>query len=410
MKPTTALAVGALLLALLAGLSVGLGTPASVAVRAAATAAGVGIVVGVLGTALLKLLTRAAISTQVSVPVIIVVCVIALGALAGVNVVFTGRELGALAMLLTAAGVVGVVLALMFAEDIRKASRSLQQAAREIGEGSNAAGPRPAIPELAELAAELERTSAKLDQARERERAQDQARRELVSWVSHDLRAPLQRIRAAAEALEDRVFDDPDRVASLRRTLRIEADRLGTLVEDLFELSRIEAGLLELVFEPVSLEDLVSELVAAATPAAEAKDVRLLGGVSAPVPELEASPTHLARALSNMLDNAIRETPPGGTVTAEVGVDDGNAVVAVTDQCGGIADERLQDLVAPPGRGDAGRPPRAGLGLPIAVGLAAAHGGDMAVTNHDGGCRFEMRLPLPTSSTSRRTASASPRK
>ncbi len=403
MKPLTALIVGAVLLAVLATVSIGLGTPVNVATRTAAIAGGVGIVVGALGTALLALLTRAALRTQLSVPVVVVVCVIALGALAGVNVVFSGRDLGALAMLLVAAGVVGYVLALMFAEDIRTASRSLQDAARGIGEGSDVSGPRPAIPELGELALELERTSVKLQLARERERAQDQARRELVSWVSHDLRAPLQRIRAAAEALEDRVFDDPERVGSLRRTLRVEADRLGALVDDLFELSRIEAGSLQLPFEPVSLEDLVSELLAAAAPTAQANAVTLDGHISTPVPQLQASPMHLARALSNLLDNAIRETPSGGTVTAEVGVDDGDAVVAINDECGGITDDQLSPLLIRPPRGQAGPPGHTGLGLPIAVGLVAAHGGTITVANRDGGCRFETRVPLLSDQRSERS-------
>ncbi len=393
MKPTTALATGLLLLACIAGLSILLGIPAVVAVRSAITAAGVGIVIGALGIGLLKLLTRAAVRKQVSAPVLMVLCVVALGALAGVNVVFTGPQLGALAMLLVAAGVVGVVLALMFAEDIRVASSSLQQAARAIAEPTWPVRSKPTLPEFAELAAELERTSAKLEESRLRERAQDEARRELVSWISHDLRGPLQRMRAAAEALEDRMFDRPDGFTSLSQTVREEADRLAVLVDDLFELSRIESGALELALERVALDDLVSELTAALTPVAQARDVRLEARVSGPVPEVQGSPKHLARAFSNLLDNAVRETRSGGVVAVELAADNTHALLTVADECGGILDEQLQELVRGRRRDGVGRPP-VGLGLPIAVGLVAAHGGDVTASNGARGCRFTIRLPL----------------
>ncbi len=347
MKPAAAFGVGVLLLAVTAAVSIGLGTPAPDAARAAAIAGTAGVVAGALGTGLLKLLERATVTAQISAPVIIVLCVIALGALAGVNALFSGQQLRALAMLLVAGGVVGVVLALMFAEDIREASQGLQETAREIASGTAGTQRKPAIPELAALAAELQRTSVQLDEARRRERAQDQSRRELVTWVSHDLRAPLQRIRAAAEALEDGVFDDTHRLEALHATVRTEADRLGRLIDDLFQLSRIEAGALELVMQPVALTDLVSEVVTAVAPTAAAKGVALEGGAAGHVPQLHGSPAHLTRALANLLDNAVRETPPGGTVTTTaISGEPGVVVVMIDDQCGGMAPEQLRLLSA----------------------------------------------------------------
>ncbi len=397
MKPAVAFGVGVLLLAVTAAVSIGLGTPAADAARAAAIAGIAGVVVGALGTGLLKLLERATLTAQISAPVIIVLCVIALGALAGVNALFSGQQLRALAMLLVAGGVVGVVLALMFAEDIREASQGLQETAREIASGTAGTQRQPAIPELAELAAELQRTSVQLDEARRRERAQDQSRRELVTWVSHDLRAPLQRIRAAADALEDGVFDDTHRLEALHATVRIEADRLGRLIDDLFQLSRIEAGALELVMQPVALADLVSEVLTAVAPTAAAKGVALEGGAASHVPQLRGSPAHLTRALANLLDNAVRETRPGGTVTTAIGVEPGVVVVMIDDECGGMAPEQLRRLSAAAEAGHAPGRQGGGLGLPIAWGLVRAHGGDIRVANHNGGCRFQIRLPVAAS-------------
>ncbi|HVL98624.1 MAG TPA: HAMP domain-containing sensor histidine kinase [Egibacteraceae bacterium] len=394
MKPAVAFGVGVLLLAVTAAVSIGLGTPTTEAVRAAAIAGTAGVVVGALGTGLLKLLERATLTAQISAPVIIVLCVIALGALAGVNALFSGQQLRALAMLLVAGGVVGVVLALMFAEDIREASQGLQETVREIASGTAGAQWKPGIPELAELAAELQRTSVQLDEARRRERAQDQSRRELVTWVSHDLRAPLQRIRAAADALEDGVFDDAHSLEALHATVRIEADRLGRLIDDLFQLSRIEAGALELRMQPVALADLVSEVLAAVAPTAAAKGVALEGGAGGHVPQLCGSPAHLTRALANLLDNAVRETPPGGTVTTAIGAEPGVVVVMIDDECGGMAPEQLLRLSAAAEAGHGPGSQGGGLGLRISWGLVRAHGGDIRVANHNGGCRFQIRLPV----------------
>jgi signal transduction histidine kinase len=391
-RPLSALVAGVVLLTLLTGVNIALGTPPDLAVRTAVIAGAAGVVVGTLGSVLLKLLMHAALTAQVSAAVIIVVSVVAVGAVAYVNVVLTGLQLQAITMLLAAAAVVGVLVALMLAEDIRVASRSIQEDARGIADGRGAAGPRPAIPELAELAAELERTSAKLEDARAREHAKDQQRRNLVAWASHDLRSPLQRIRAAAEALEDGLVDDVESVTSLHRTIRAEAERVAALIDDLFELTRIQAGTLQLAFEPVAVDELVSELLAATAPAAAAKEIRLESSVAAPVPELRASPAHLARVLSNLLDNAVRETPAGGSVTVDVGVEGGFVVVAITDQCGGVAAERLQAVLTGAERGGDGS--GAGLGLPIASGLVAAHGGELTAENSEDGCRFAVRLPL----------------
>jgi signal transduction histidine kinase len=199
------------------------------------------------------------------------------------------------------------------------------------------------------------------------------------------------------EALEDRVVTDPATVDRYHATIRQEADRLARLVDDLFELSRIQAGALDLDLEQVALADLVSDAIAATGVAAEARGVTLEGEVHDPVPEVAASVPDLARVIRNLLDNAIRHTPSGGRVLVEAGTDGAHAVLSVRDACGGIpADEidRVFDLAF---RGDAARTPGrvgGGFGLAIARGLVEAHHGDIAVANVADGCRFTVRLPL----------------
>jgi len=248
------------------------------------------------------------------------------------------------------------------------------------------------------LASELERARRRVELMAERERMLERSRRELVAWVSHDLRTPIAGIRAMVEALDDGVVDDPAEVRRYHGQLVCEADRLARLVDDLFELSRIEADTLALTLEPLSLGELVSDAVASAAVVAESKGVRVAGRVDGPAPRISGAAPELTRAVHNLLDNAIRHTPPGGVVEVAVAGIDGAAEVSVRDECGGIpaADlDRVFDLAY---RGDTARSPGddegAGLGLAIARGFVEAHRGDIAVRNEPGGCRFIVTLPL----------------
>src|SRR5207244_6309894 len=132
--------------------------------------------------------------------------------------------------------------------------------------------------------------------------------------------------------------EDPETVARYHRTMRQEVDRLSGLVDDLFELSRIQAGALGLDLERVPLDELVSEAMAGASVIAGAKDIDLRGAVGEPSPVVELSAPEMARVVRNVLDNAIRHTPPGRTVCSEAGLDPTGpaAVEAVRDACGGL--------------------------------------------------------------------------
>ena len=244
---------------------------------------------------------------------------------------------------------------------------------------------------------ELEEQAATLAAKRARAEEAEQTRRELVSWVSHDLRTPLAGMRAMAEALEDGVVDDPQRY---HRQMIVEVDRLASLVDDLFELSRIQAGSLNLVTERISLSDTVGDVRAAAEPLAAKRGVQL--DVLAQVPcTVEADGKELRRAIANLVSNAIRHTPHDGTVIVRANVESDDAVsISVTDECGGIPGRDLERLFEVGWRADSARTPGldggGGLGLAIVQGIVHAHDGEIAVSNVQGGCQFVIRLPVAT--------------
>lgn len=249
--------------------------------------------------------------------------------------------------------------------------------------------------ELADLARELADVSHRLEESQRRERALESSRRELIAWVSHDLRAPLATIRAMAEALDDDIVDDDATVKRYHSQIRTDAERLTALVDDLFELSRINSGSLRLGAEKVDLCDAVADALAAAGSAADVKGVAVVERLSG-LPPIEVSARECCRALDNLFDNAIRHTPPGGAVRIEAEGGDGAALLHIADECGGIPQADLPRVFDIAFRGDEARQRDdrgGGLGLAIARGLVEAHGGTVSVANAERGCRFTVRLP-----------------
>jgi signal transduction histidine kinase len=361
-------------------------------------AGGTALAAGVAGGLALFVLRGRSVAAQSVAVALTTVGAVGLGAWVAAQAMFlSDHDLSALVVVLVPAGTMAVAASIVLGGRVVDASASLADVARRIGDGSaqSTVDRAHAPSELARLADELRSMSERLDEARSRERALDTSRRELVAWVSHDLRTPLAAIRAMVEALEDGVVNDPITVDRYHRTLREEADRLSSLVDDLFELSRSQAGVLRLELERVSLSDVVSDALAGAAPVADAKGVRLHGVMREQVPELLASAPELLRALRNILENAIRHTPSDGTVVVEAGFEAGTAFVSVVDDGGGIPEPDLERVFDVAFRVEAARQgDGAGLGLAIARGLIEAHRGDITVRNENGGCRFTVRLPL----------------
>jgi signal transduction histidine kinase len=359
---------------------------------------------GMVAWGVLRALRRSSFGVQATVAALAPVLAVAIGvAWAASNMFIMSHDLWVLWVVLTAAGTVAIITSLLLGRRVATASRTVSDMARQLGEngpGGTLASSRSAAPEeLTALAAELQQTSVRLAEAREQAAALERSRRELVAWVSHDLRTPLAGLRAMVEALEDGVVADPETVGRYHRTMRQEADRLAGLVDDLFELSRIQSGALALDLERVRLDELVSDAIAGASIAAAGKGIDLRGEVAQPAPVVELATPEMTRVVRNLLDNAIRHTPPGGTVVINAGIDSSgkSAEVWVQDGCGGIPPDDLDRVFDMAYRGDAARTPgdgRAGLGLAVARGLVDAHHGQISVDNRGPGCRFTVRLPL----------------
>jgi len=364
-----------------------------------ALVAGAGaLVMGLIGDGVLYVLRKGSIGSQAVVVAATSLAAVTGGAVAASQRMFVGQDLGALWVVLAASATVGIVAALVLGQRVGRATRSLEAAAQRIGRGDLPANvPSPPTGELSALAGELDTMATHLEEARNRERALESSRRELVSWVSHDLRTPLAGIRAVTEALEDGVVSDPETVARYYRTLREEADTLTVLVDDLFQLSRIQAGTLRLNLERSSIGDLVSDAVSAAEPLARRRGIRLEGRLEERIPELVLAMPEISRVIRNLLENAIRHSPDNSTVRLEAGTGPDHVFVSVTDACGGIPDTDIDRVFQTGFRSATARTPGdgAGLGLAIARGLVEAHKGRIAVVNENGGCCFTFQLPLP---------------
>jgi signal transduction histidine kinase len=400
MKGRTALTIAAAGAVATTAASIAFHMPAHDALRMAGIAGGSALLAGTVGTVVLHALRRRAIGAQVAAVALASVGAVGVGAMVAAQAMFIVRhDLDSLLVILLASGTIGALVAFLLGHRVSTAGRTVEALARRIGDGVTA--PPVALPPTAEFAAlaqELEQMGTRLAESRARERAIDAARSELIAWVSHDLRTPLAGMRAISEALEDGLVEDAATLARYHRTLRIETDRLARLVDELFELSVINAGALRLRMERVSLGDLVSDSISAARASAEGRRVRIEGRMSGQPPELELAPTEVSRVLHNLLDNAIRHTPAGGSVCAETGIDEGAAYVSVMDECGGIPERDLPRVFDAAFRGEPARTPEenggAGLGLAIARGIIEAHRGQITVANDGVGCRFTVRLPL----------------
>ena len=352
-----------------------------------------------VGLVLLRLMRRRSVMYALAVAVAVTVASCLTGvAVTAAAMFLSPHDRSVVFTLVTVSGIAGVLVALALGRRLVRDGAALSGAVRDAaGTGRYAPPPRPLPAELADLSDAVADAYGRLARSHERERALETSRRELVAWVSHDLRTPLAGLRAMAESLEDEVVADPATVALYHTRIRREAERLTEMVNDLFELSRIHAGALQLSRQRVGLDDLLAETLASAGPLADASGVRLAGHAPPGLP-VDVDAEELGRALRNIVINAIRHTPGDATVEVVGRAEGAMACVTVSDACGGIPDEDLPRLFEVAFRGAAARTPApgagAGLGLAIARGIVEAHAGQIGVHNSGPGCRFEVRLPL----------------
>ena len=277
-----------------------------------------------------------------------------------------------------------VVAALLLARSITASLRRVGAASHSLAAGDlSARAPSGGAREIAELAGSFNAMAAGLEQLFD-------ARRELVAWASHDLRAPIASLQAMLEAIEDGLASPEDYLPTLRDQVRT----LSALVDDLFELARIDAGALTLELRRMPIAPLVASALRVLQPEAEARGVMLSAEVDEQV-EAELAPDKFERVLFNLVTNALRHTPSDGSVAIRVERRVSDLLLRVEDSGEGLSAEAPARMFERFWRADRARSGSgAGLGLAIARGLVEAHGGRIWAENRpQGGACISFTLP-----------------
>ena len=277
-----------------------------------------------------------------------------------------------------------IVAALVVARSIADAIDRVGEASAELARGDlSARAPEGGPTEIADLAASFNQMGEDLRQLFD-------TRRELVAWASHDLRTPLANMQAMLEALEDGLGEAEEYLPALREQVRV----LSELVDDLFELARIDAGALTLELRQLPVAPVVSHSLRGVAAEARLRHVELASDVDEGV-TARFAPEKVERVLMNLLTNALRHTPSDGAVAVRVQPLAGEVRVAVEDTGEGLDAEARARMFERFWRADRSRTGRgAGLGLAIARGLVEAQGGRIwAEDREGGGARVCFTLP-----------------
>ena len=313
------------------------------------------------------------------------------------------HDLAVLLTMLLFAALLAVGISLLWSAPFAGRIERLRQAAGRLARGNlDTTLAVEGHDEIAGLAEEFNRMAAALRLAADREREVEQSRRDLIAAVSHDLRTPISAARALIEAVADDVVEDPAVEARYLTAAQREIRHLGQLVDDLFELAQLDAGLLRITLERASLSDLISDTLAGFHARAEQQGIHLLGAIEGDVDPVLLSPPKIQRVLRNLVDNALRHTPADGTILIRAEAHDAVVQVEVADSGLGIAPEDLPHVFERSFRAERSRTREgtadaettgAGLGLTIARGLIEAHGGEISVESEPGrGTRFQFTL------------------
>jgi signal transduction histidine kinase len=305
-----------------------------------------------------------------------------------------------LSLLLTFAAILSASFGYLLAANMARSLQLLCLGARQVAAGDFATRIHlTEVDELSEVADAFNFMSKELERSVARQKELEQARRDLIAAVSHDLRTPLTSIRAMVEALADDVVTDPPTVQRYYGAVRSQIENLSGLINDLFELSQLETGQVTLAMEPVNLNDLLSDVLESMQAQAGAKNVSLKGIFSEDLPIIKGELAKIQRVIYNLVQNAIRHTPASGSISLATLVVPEGVQVEVADTGEGITPEDLPHIFEQFFRSDKSRSREtggAGLGLAIAKRIIEAHHGRIWVESQLGqGTRF--RFVLPTS-------------
>jgi signal transduction histidine kinase len=288
------------------------------------------------------------------------------------------------------AGLLGISAARLVARRALSDLDAVRAALAEVAEGSR----KVSIPvrggdELAALATDVEAMVAKVA-------AEEKARRELVASVSHDLRTPITTLRLVSEGLEDGIFE-PERIREQLLLISTHVRALGSLIDDLFELSRLEAGEVHWSMQQVQLDQLVMQTVEAMRPHAEAGHIVMRAELDDHLSPALGNPEQLQRVLFNLIQNAIRHTPADGSVVVRAHRAPGPTVeIEVADSGTGIDPALRERIFEPFTQGPSrvgGTNGSAGLGLAIARAIVNAHGGRIWLVPDSPGTHIRFSVP-----------------
>ncbi len=307
-------------------------------------------------------------------------------ALSGAMMFHSGEDTTIL-FVAVAASTASIAAALLIGRSIAHPIERLRRTSSSVAGGDlGARAPEEGPAEIAELARSFNEMAVNLESLFD-------ARRQLVAWASHDLRTPLASMQAMIEALEDGLAEPERYLPAMREQVQI----LGRLIDDLFELARIDAGALTLDIREAALGGLVEACLRGVEAEAAAKQIRLEAQISGGDASVRCAPDQVERVLYNLLTNALRHTPSDGSVAVVVEPLAEEVRVSVEDTGEGLPAESERRVFDRFWRGDRARTPGragAGLGLAIARGLVEAQGGRIWAENRPGGgARFSFTLP-----------------
>ena len=310
----------------------------------------------------------------------------------------SAHDFSLLTLLLIFSGSISIFFAYYISTQLTRQVQQLVRGANQLASGKldtrvKGGGNR----ELVELSQAFNQMAINLQTSFEKQRQAEQSRKELIAAIGHDLRTPLSSLRLMTEAIQDGVTDEQQTKLFMGR-ISGEVAYMSGLIEDLFELSQLDAGALKLRCEPGNLSDLISDTLESMRAQAEVKHQNLCGEIAGHIPQLSFDTRKIQRVLNNLVGNAIRYTPEGGKITLKAWVEAGKVLVSVIDNGEGIKPDDFDRIFEPFYRGERSRGREhggAGLGLAISKGLIEAHQGTISVESSEGkGSKFTFQLPL----------------
>ncbi|HSK89089.1 MAG TPA: ATP-binding protein, partial [Anaerolineales bacterium] len=301
-------------------------------------------------------------------------------------------------VLLVFAGGIAMILGYFLSSTVTERIHLLKEAAEKLAQGNlQTRVPVDGRDEVAALSSTFNQMAEQLQAADRKQREVENLRRDLVAWASHDLQTPLTSMRAVLEALSDGVVDEPEMVKRYLATAQRDVMSLSALIDDLFQMSQLDAGGFPLQRAPASLSDLVSDTLESFSQLAKQQEITLEGQVESDVDPVLMDTQAIGRVLNNLISNALRHTPARGRVSVWVRRAAPGVEVTVSDTGEGIRAQDLPHIFERFYRGEKSRnrgTGGAGLGLAIARGIVHAHGGDIQVESQAGkGTQFTFHLP-----------------